>query len=89
MVAVVSIFLVLISSFYIVGLKDWSIFFSIVFISLGVVELLSVKKDGITLSEKFYRFTKKNKPAAVLLSFLLITSILLIVYHIWTMWGGG
>lgn len=87
MYLVITLFLTLIVAFYLAGLKEWSLFLSLVFLSLGIGEYISVKIFGITLSERFYRFTKKNKLVAIALSLLLITSIFLIVYHLWTLWG--
>jgi len=85
--AVVFTFLAVILAFYLAGLKEWSVFFMMVFAALGLGELYALRKTGITLSENFYNLTKKNKLLAILLTLLLGSAIGVIIYHLWTMWG--
>lgn len=87
MILVISLFVVWFLSFYLFGLYEWSVFVLLTLIALGIGELYAKYKRGMTLSEIFYLEVKKRRRVAILLTSLLFLGFLLILYHLWTLWG--
>lgn len=87
MILVVSLFVVWFLSFYLFGFYEWSVFVLLALVALGVGELYAKHRKGMTLSEIFYWETKRRRWVAILLTFLLLLGFLLILYHLWTLWG--
>lgn len=83
---VAGIFLSLAGAFTLAGLPEWGFFWLGMLVMVGLGEVYSLRKTGLTLSERFYRLARRSPRWGFLLTALMALGLGLIVYHLWTLW---
>ena len=81
---IVGILSVVLGVFAIFKLWYWTIFFGIVALALGIVELVRVKREGKTLSQRFWAFRKENPAGSwLVVGVLALFWIVLLIHLVW------
>jgi len=86
MIGILSAFATLLVSFAVAGLWWWFGFTLAILVVLGVAELVSVKKTGMTLSQQYTQLVRKRPVVGYILHAVLGAFFGALLYHLATGW---